>query len=100
MGVTRKQSASSKKQTINGSISGHIDAAMPVQGDNYKKVVVLLFALNGTATYVFPTPFTFNNGIPQYQHGSQIAVSAIDENSVTFTGIGPTTSGFCIIEGN
>lgn len=101
MGVTKKQVASSKQTVVKGSIGGLIKISMPFQGEHYKRVLINIQGLNGTASYTFPTPFNTNNGIPPEQYGTGAAlISFCDEISVTLTGVGPASSGWAIIEGN
>lgn len=79
------------------------------QGDLYKKVVILLSGLNGSASYDYPTSFdnvpvvitTANatGGGTQSVAASVITVAGnLDTNNVTVTTVTPTT-GILILEG-
>ena len=83
--------------TVAGSSSGSAVFSQPFQGTSYKKVVINLAALNGTAAYSYPTAFSVT---PDYFIGgaaSGATVTAISITAVTVTGI--TSTGVVILEG-
>ena len=68
---------------------------MPNQGSGYKNVLLYSLSCNGTASYTYPTAFTYT---PQILSQSLTAlVTSISTTSVTFTGTG--TSGWIELNG-
>jgi hypothetical protein len=86
-------SATGNQYTVTGSTSGIATFSEPAQGATYKKVVVNCQALNGTASYTFPTPFLY---APTETDGLGLATS-ISTTAVTVTGT--TTTKFVVLEG-
>ncbi len=87
----------SAQTTVSGSISGAAVFSQPFQFANYKKVIIYLNALDGTASYTFPISFSI---IPDYFIGasaSSATVTAISTTAVTVSGVGG--SGIIILEG-
>jgi len=89
--------SSAPQQQIGGSSSGNAVFSQPFQGASYKKVVIQLNALVGTASYTFPTPFSLT---PDYFIGGRATgatISTISTTAVTITGI--TSTGLIVLEG-
>ena len=78
--------------TVNGSTSGTMVCSMPFQTGSYKKVIIYVNSLNGSATYTFPSSFSM---IPR--GSSSLSITALSTTSITIAGISDT--GWCIIEG-
>ena len=90
-------SSGSSQSTVSGSTSGSAVFSQPFEGASYKKVIVVLESLNGTASYIFPTPFT---QIPDYFIGisaSGATLTALSTTEVTISGA-PST-GAIVLEG-
>lgn len=85
------------QSTVSGSTSGTAVFSQPFQGSSYGKVVIYLSALLGTASYTFPTAFTFTPVVLTTSGVSSAVVTSISTTAVTVTGT--TTTGFIIIEG-
>jgi len=85
------------KATVNGSTSGSAQFVMPFDGGSYKKVIIYCNALNGTASWTFPKPFTYTPVVLQTNGLPTTIVTTLTTTSVTVTGANST--GFLIIEG-
>lgn len=83
--------------TVSGSVANNAIFSQPEQGSGYKKVIVYLNNLNGTAAYTFPTAFTYTP-MAIYSTGTSSAnIAALSASGVTITGA-PNT-GYLILEG-
>ena len=70
----------------------------PFTGISLKKVVVVLYSLNGTVSYTFPVPFTHYNAAITTNGLSTALITSLSNTSVQVTGTGQ--SGYLTIEGN
>ena len=83
--------------TVSGSVSGSAYYSQPHQGATYKKVVIRLAALNGTASYTFPTAFLYT---PSVVTTNGLATSLVTTlNTTTAIVTGATSTGFLLLEG-
>ncbi len=82
---------------VSGSTSGDAYFSQPHIGPNYKKVVVRLTALVGTASYTFPNSFTDVPAILTTNQVGAAVVTSLSASAMTVTGA--TTSGFLFLEG-
>lgn len=88
----------SPQTSVNGSVSGSAVFVMPLQGYAYKKVVISLASLNGTASYTFPTAFVAATPAIIATNGlASTVVTALSTTAVTVTG--STQSGWIVLEG-
>lgn len=86
----------STQTSVAGSSAGHAIFSQPFSGTSYKRVVIYLNGLTGTASYTFPTAFVFT---PQIISTSLAAdVITLSTSAVTVTGVS-ADAGFIELSG-
>lgn len=82
---------------VAGSTSGSTDFSMPFQGTSYKRVMIYMNILVGTAAYTFPTPFAHTPQILCDNAPRIATVTSLSTTAITITGAGET--GFIELSG-
>jgi hypothetical protein len=86
------------KTSVNGSVSGSAEFSQPFTGPDYKRVLINVKALTGTASYTYPVAFTQKPAIVTTNGPAASVVTSLSTTAITITGVGATT-GFVILEG-
>jgi hypothetical protein len=92
--VTGSVAITTTNTSVSGSTSGSAKFSMPFQGSIFKKVVIQLIGLNGTASYTFPAAFTY---VPKVITGNSALATTLSATAITVTG--STTNDTLILEG-
>lgn len=92
--TTGTMSLATSQSTVSCSTSGSVIFSEPLIGSSYKKIAIYENACVGTASYTYPTAFTYT---PQVLSQSLASTAAASTTAVTVTGA--TSTGFVQLDG-
>jgi hypothetical protein len=97
VGVSGAVAVNTAQTSVAASTSGTATFSEPFQGASYKKVMIYLASVSGTASYVFPVAFAHTPVVLATSGLATSTVTTLTANNVTVTGASST--GFLFLEG-